>query len=153
MNHFVLVFCILSCTLILSQPPSSYSFGQPRKLDEFGDVACEDELARLDMLDNALRESPEAQACIIVYGGRRGRRNEAKARGARMKFYLIKIRGINAKRIFTFDGGYREQITTELWLIQNGEQLPTPTPSVDAKGVRLRGRVKVRGYYCGEGLG
>lgn len=126
---------------------------QPRNFDHFGNISCEDELARLDNFSNQLQSNLEAQGYIIVYGGRRGRRNEAKARAARMKFYLLQIRGLDAKRIFTLDGGYREELSGELWLVQHGESAPLPTPTVKLKDVKLKGRVKVRGYSCGEGLG
>jgi hypothetical protein len=126
---------------------------QPQKFDEFGDVTCEDELARLDNLTHRVLANPESQAYIIVYGGRRGRRNEAKARAARMKFYLVKIRGMEAKRIITVGGGFREELTSEFWIVQPGDSAPLPIPTVDPKDVRLRGSVSVRGYNCGAGLG
>jgi hypothetical protein len=126
---------------------------QPQKFDEFGDVTCEDEMARLDNFTITVLNNPHSKAYVIVYGGWRGRRNEAKARAARMKFYLVKIRGMEAKRIVTLDGGFRKELMSELWLVQLGDSEPLPTPSVDLKDVRLRGRVRVRGYNCGAGLG
>ena len=126
---------------------------QPRKFDEFGNVTCEDELARLDNFTNELLNDANAQGYLIVYGGRRGRRNEAKARAARMKFYLVRNRGLDAKRIITLDGGYREELTTELWVMRRGGSAPAPTPSVNPGDVKHRGGMRVRGYYCGEGLG
>ncbi len=128
-------------------------FEQSRKFDEFGDVTCEDELARLDNFTIEVMNSPHSQAYIIVYGGRRGRRNEAKAREARMKFYLVKIRGMEAKRIVTLDGGFREELISEFLIVRPGDSAPLRTPTVDPKEVKLRGRVRVRGYYCGAGLG
>jgi hypothetical protein len=126
---------------------------QPRKFDEFGNIPCDDELARLDNFTHGVLANPESQAYIIVYGGRRGRRNEAKARAARMKFYLVKIRGMEAKRIVTLDGGFREELSGELWIVRPGDSIPLPTPTVNRKEVRLRGRIGVRGYSCGAALG
>jgi hypothetical protein len=126
---------------------------QPQKFDEFGDVTCEDELARLDNFTITVLNNPHSKAYVIVYGGRRGRRNEAKARAARMKFYLVKIRGMDAKRIVTLDGGFREELSSEFWLVRLGDSAPQPTPSVDPTDVKLRGRMRIRGYYCGAGLG
>jgi hypothetical protein len=125
----------------------------PRKFDEFGNVTCEDELARLDAFTVELQKTPESDGYIIVYGGRAGRRDEAKARAARMKFYLVRYRGILGKYIHTLDGGYRDNLTSELWLRRPGESAPVPSPTVKTTEVKLRGRVRVRGYYCGEGLG
>jgi len=155
MRSITLGICIL---LSVAFSPHTYAASssiseQTRRLDEFGDITCEDELARLDYFTNELLSDADARGYLIVYGGRCGRRNEAQARAARMKFYLVRNRGLDAKRIVTLIGGYREELTTEMWVLRRGEPAPVPTPTVDAKEVRLRGRVRVRGYYCGEGLG
>src|SRR4051812_8600850 len=68
------------------------------QFDEFGDVKCEDEYARLDNFLVALQNQPNATGIIVFYGGRtfRGglpRRGEAVARAARLKPYLVKRRG------------------------------------------------------------
>ena len=123
------------------------------KLDEFGDVTCEDELARLDRLALEAQKTPNSQVHIIVYAGRRGRRNEALARAARMKFYLVRNRGLPRNRIVTLDGGYRENLTIELWLVSSGDTRPLPTPTLRPSDVIIKGRVRIRGYYCGAGLG
>lgn len=155
MKSIILGICIvLSVTVLLeSNVAVCFAQEQPRRFDKFGNVTCEDELARLDNFTNELLSDPNAQGYLIVYGGRRGRRNEAKARAARMKFYLVRNRGLDAKRIITLDGGYRGELTTELWVVRRGESAPLPTPSVNPGDVKLRGRMRVRGYYCGEGLG
>jgi len=124
-----------------------------KEFDEFGDITCEDELARLDNFSVYLQNAPDTLGYIIVYGGRRGKRNEAKARAARMKYYLTRARRLPARRIVTIDGGYREEQTSELWMSPPGDPAPLPTPTVKVKDVRLKGRVKIRGYSCGEGLG
>lgn len=155
MKSIILGICIaLSLAVFLeSSVAVCVAQEQPRKFDEFGDVTCEDELARLDNFNNEFLNDANALAYLIVYGGRRGRRNEARARAARMKFYLARIRGLNARRIITLDGGYREELTTELWVVRRGGGAPLPTPSVNPRDVKLRGRVRVRGYSCGAGLG
>lgn len=124
-----------------------------RKFDDFGHINCEDELARLDAFYVELQKNPYLKGYIIMYGGRHGRRNEAKARAARMKFYIVRVRGFDVRRIVTMDGGYREELSGELWLVSPNEEAPLPTPTVKAKEVRLKGRVRVRGYNCGAGLG
>lgn len=129
------------------------AMGLSKNFDKFGDINCEEELARLDNFFAHLQSNPNYQGYMIVYGGRRGKRNEAKARAARMKFYLVRIRDLPAERIITIDGGYREEQTTELLLSPPNEPAPIPTPTVKAKDVRLRGRVNVRGYNCGAFIG
>jgi hypothetical protein len=124
-----------------------------RKADEFGDISCEDELVRLDNFSVHLQNAAGAHGYIIVYGGRRGKLNEAKARAARMKYWLTYIRRLPSRRIVAIDGGYREEQTSELWIVPPGDPAPIPTPTVRVEDVKLKGRVKIRGYSCGEGLG
>jgi hypothetical protein len=155
-----IIYCIpILLTVLYSVSHLNISFAQnqmasqpPGKFDEFGDINCEDELAHLDNFSIQLQNNPNLHGYIIVYGGRRGRRNEAKARAARMKYYLMHNRGLNKNRVITLDGGFREKLMGELWLVKGGESAPIPTPTVDPKDVRLRGRVRIRGYYCGEGF-
>src|SRR5436190_181775 len=61
----------------------------PRKFEEFGNIHCEDELARLDSFAIELQNHPNLVGYVIIYGGRSGRRNEAKARAARIYYYLV----------------------------------------------------------------
>lgn len=154
-RRFVSGICVLLLIAFISEGYANdgSALSYSRKVDEFGDITCEDEMARLDAFAVELRNDPNAQAYIIIYGGRRGRRNEAKARAARMKFYLTKIQGLNEKRITTIDGGFREELSCELFITQPGQQPPTPVPTVDLKDVKFKGKVKVRGYNCGAFIG
>ena len=140
-----------SSVISLAQEQSKSTSSE--KFDEFGNISCEDELARLDNFAYHLRSASNLQGHVIVYGGRRGRRNEAKARAARMKYYLVRIRGLDPKRVITSDGGFREELSGELWIVRPGEPAPESTPTLSRKDVKIRGRVKVRGYSCGAGLG
>lgn len=123
----------------------------PNKFDEFGNVTCEDELARLDNFAISLQSDPRLRAYIIVYGGRRGRRNEARARAVRMKYYLVHTRGLEPGRIEAVDGGYREELMSELWLSPRGDQVPVATPTLQPEDVTLKGRVRVVAAQCSYG--
>jgi hypothetical protein len=155
MKLIILHICIVLSIGLLPEGlmAASRPSEQPRKFDEFGNVTCEDELARLDAFSAELQNAPDSDGYIIVYGGRLGRLHEAKARAARMKFYLVRNRALVRKQIHALDGGYRETLTIELWLRRSGEATPVQTPTVKVKDVKLRGRVRVRAYYCGEGIG
>ncbi|MBV8857759.1 MAG: hypothetical protein JOZ02_12560, partial [Acidobacteria bacterium] len=54
--------------------------------------------------------------------------------------------GITADRIVTVDGGYREELTVELWVVPSGATPPAASPTVDpsevkpARAPRRRGR-------------
>ncbi len=121
-----------------------------QKIDEFGNVNCEGELARLDAFAVALQNEPGSRGYIVIYGGRTGKRNEAKARAARMVYYLTKRRGINPQSVIAVDGGYRKSLAGELWIARSGESAPKATPTVAAKNVKLKGTAKIRPYGCGD---
>ena len=125
----------------------------PRKFDEFGNIHCENELARLDNFATELQNHPNLVGYVIIYGGRSGRRNEAKARAARIYYYLVHSRGMDRKRVITLDGGFRETLMGELWLSQRGAPIPIATPTVRAEDAKLRGHARIVGYNCGDAMG
>jgi hypothetical protein len=110
--------------------------------DNYGPIPREDEWARLDNFANALWEAPPMRGVLVIYGGRRGRAGEAQARGARAKNYLVRVRKIEPWRITVFDGGHREEPTTELGLFAIGGVLITPaaTPTVSPDELESVGR-------------
>jgi hypothetical protein len=110
------------------------------KFDEYGDIDEEDEMARLDNLAITLGSDPTLQVHVVFYGGRFGPRREALARAARAKNYLVQTRGIEAGRVITIDGGYRNELSGELWLSLRGTGAPVVRPTIDRRYVRIRGR-------------
>jgi len=133
--------------------PAGPSIRQAVKFAEFGKFNCEEELLQLDSLALQIQSDPNSMAYVIVYGGRKGKRNEAKARLARMMHYWAINRRMDPERFKRIDGGYRETLAGEIWLATPEDAAPTPTPTVDAKKVKLKGTEKVRGYNCGDGMG
>jgi hypothetical protein len=114
-----------SCTLnICNLKP------QPRKLDEYGVIRTGDEKQRLDAFTVELQNDPTARGYLICYGGRRRRAGEARRRCERARTYLGFNRGIEASRVVTVDGGSRDVLTLELWLVPSGATPPRPTPTV-----------------------
>ena len=119
-----------SCTIMPGDPPSS------RKVDEYGDIPTGDEKARLDNYVVELQNDPTAQGYLVCYGGRRGRAGEAQRRCERARNFLVVSRGIDASRVVTVDGGFREGLTVEPWVVPSGAVPPASTPTVDPKEVR-----------------
>jgi hypothetical protein len=155
MRHAVRALALVGLTLTLAQ--SSFAANYTRKFDEYGAINCEDEMARLDNYAIELQNVPTARAVVIVYGGRRGtRRDEVRARMAYAKYYLTAFRAIDRGRILVFNGGFRESLTTELYVVPAGADAGhsiAPTPTVRPKEVRYkRGRVGSRIRACG-GIG
>ncbi len=119
-----------SCTAGINAPQLG------RKFDEYGNIKRNDEKARLDNFANELQANPGAQGYIIGYGGRTGRAGEAQTRADRAKDYLVNSRSIDAGRLVTVDGGFKEEATTELWIVPSGATPPTASPTVDASEVK-----------------
>lgn len=120
----------------------------PYKFDDFGKLNCEDELARLDNFAVVLHSHQRLRGYIIIYGGRRGLRNEAHARAARMKAYLTMSRGVTVDRIITIDGGFKEELAGELWLSIPDGKAPIPSPTVNIGDVKLSGTARVIASPC-----
>lgn len=147
----VRLFIVICLTLSLA----GVSIAQPaqtdssRKIDGFSGLGCEDMMGRLDSYAITLQSEPDAQAYIIVYGGQQGQRGEAQMWASRAKYYLTGNRMIDAKRIVTLDGGYREHPAMELWLSQKGSPLPQASPTIQLKDVKFKkGRIKKSQYRC-----
>ncbi len=126
--------------------PMSVEDGESKKtfdkIDTYGDIPFEREKERLDQLALQLQNMPDMRGYIIAYAGRGARINEAKVRADRARMYLIKEQGIGADRIITMDGGYRERLTVDIYLVPLGARaIPIPTPTVAPNEVELiRGR-------------
>lgn len=117
--------------------PPSPSPMSPRKIDEYGSIRWSDERARLDNYIIELRNDPAARACLICYGGRRSRAGEARRRCERAADYVKRAGGIDAARVITVDGGFREEASVELWAPPAGTTLPTAAPTVDPSEVKI----------------
>ena len=124
--------CSTSASCTSSLPPPN----NPRKVDEYGNIRFNDEKARLDNYAIELQNDPTAQGYLVCYGGRTGRTGEAQRRCDRAKNYLVSTRGIDASRIVTVDGGFREELTVELWVVPSGATPPAASPTVDPSEVR-----------------
>lgn len=111
-----------------------------RKFDEFTGAGWEDAMARLDNFALNLRDSSSAVGIIIVYGGQDRRRGEAQAWSSCIRDYLEKRRGLEANRIMMVQGGYRQRLTGELWILPDRTNLPRPTPEIKPSEVRFKGR-------------
>ena len=116
-----------------------------RKIDEYGNIRFNDEKARLDNFAIELQNDPTAQGYLVCYGGRSGRAGEAQRRCDRARDYLVTTRGIDASRVVTVDGGFREDLTVELWIVPTGAEPPTASPTVDPSEVRTTAPTRRRG--------
>ena len=154
-----LLICLTFTLLAVTSP--AYAQHPAAKFDEFGDIYCDDEKARLDNFANQMLLESDATGYIIFYGGRRyrryakagwrlPRRGDAEARVSRMKPYMVDTRAnLNADRIVVINGGFRDTWMAEIWIVPRGATPPKPTPTVDSKAIKFsRRRVRKQDYYC-----
>jgi hypothetical protein len=125
-----------SCSTSSSCTTSLVKIAESHKIDEYGNIRFNDEKARLDNYAIELQNDPTSQGYLICYGGRKGRAGEAQKRCDRAKGYLTTTRGIDASRVVTVDGGYREDLTVELWIVPSGATPPQASPSVDPSEIK-----------------
>ena len=149
--QLIIVVVLLSPTLFVR---GSASISPIRKFDEFGDIKCEDEYARLDNFAIQLQHEPHAKGVITFFGGKtfRGRlpkRGEAEARAARLKPYLVRRRGIPSNQVIVINGGYDEEWRAELWMFPPGASMPKVYTPASTEKIKFRkGRVNPRAYRC-----
>lgn len=92
--------------------------------DFYPPLPRDDEKARLDNYAIQLQNDPSAKGYIIVYGAPR---TSSAEKQKHIKFavdYLVATRGIDAARLVTLEGGMRDQLTTELWIVPLGADPP-----------------------------
>jgi hypothetical protein len=99
------------------------------KFDEFDSLAFDDDKARLDAFAIELQNQPDSQGYIILYQGtdRDSKRNRNADRiGKRTLDYLVKVRGVDSRRIVITNWGTRLKTRYEMWVIPPGAQPPVP---------------------------
>ncbi len=125
-----------AATAQTDRPADSPASSAPRLLDTYGDIMCDDLLARLDHLAVMLLNEPEAGLHVFVYGDR----EEVERRVlAHIEFTKERLTGwpkMEARRVHVRYGGRREEFTVEPYLVPKGASPPPPTPTVEAPDAR-----------------
>jgi PKD-like domain len=112
--------CPASCSVSLPIPRN------PRKFDEYPNIARNDEKARLDNYAIQLQSEPGARGYVIVHPPARARRGEAEARAGRITDYLVNSRGLDPSRVVTTIDGPSSDWLFELWIVPEGAPPPVP---------------------------
>jgi hypothetical protein len=97
----------------------------------YGEIPRSAESTKLNGYARELRANKGAQGYIITYGGKDSAEDMAQERADRAKDYLVTVREIDAGRLVTVDGGYKEEPATELWIVPAGATPPTASPTVE----------------------
>jgi len=116
-----------SCSLI----DESGMVTPSRKFDSYGIVARKTDNARLDAFAAQLNKQPGAQGYLLLYGRRRKQPTELQQIARRVKNYLVKTGGIDARRLVAIDGGFKEMQTIELLIVPTGSVPPATGPTLD----------------------
>ena len=88
--------------------------------------------------------APELRAEVIIYGPRRGYRNEVPARMKAFGGYLRHERGVAPEKVAIRAGGFRERAAMEIWLLEPDSCPVAATPTVLTREVvYIRGRFVV----------
>lgn len=103
-----------------------------RKFDEYGNIAFNDEKARLDNFAIQLQNEPGAQGYIVAYGSCAG---EAQRRADRAKDYLVTTRGLDPGRITVVAAdNCVAELTVELHICPTGAtDIPTTAGRTDTQ--------------------
>lgn len=104
-----------------------------KKIDEFGPVKEEEETARLDSFASSVTASD--MAFVITYAGRTGPRGQSNTELKRIRAYLLSKGVVSPDRLGMIDGGYKEEITHELWVVPIGADTPRPSPTISPKDI------------------
>jgi hypothetical protein len=121
---FVTAALLTLCAATPAQTPQASETGA-RKFDEFGGVAFSDMLARLDGFAIELQNAPAATGLIAVYPQMSDKIPGWFLRRAYWaKGYLAKARGLGAGRVQVVNGGFRDEVTYELWVVPPGADSP-----------------------------
>lgn len=102
------------------------------KIDEFGKSGDCELSARIDNLYIHLNNVPNSTGYIILYKGKDflPADYESNLYGKRIK-QQIAFRKYDSSRIVFIDGGFRESVTTELFVVPENGEIPSPTETVE----------------------
>jgi hypothetical protein len=125
LKRFTLALCAMLIVINQHHAYRQHSQSAARSVDTYGDINCEDAMARLDNFAIELSNEPDARGHIFVYAGR-------KLPGRTFphlwwpQLYLTE-RGIAADRIVVARGDDRDELTVELWIVPKHSPPPRPT--------------------------
>lgn len=137
-------FCILFLLPCLGQKKELH------KLFEFGLMTCDEMTEQIDRLEIALGKEPDTNAYIIFYSGlysstqRIGKVKKPilidhRAFGfVRFISNQLTYRKLDKTKVEIKDGGYRDRVLFEVWLVPKGASPPMPEPTVNPKDPRFK---------------
>ena len=101
--------------------------------DQFGEEHYGSASARMDNVGIALAGDLTLTVYIIVYRGPHDVPGKSNRYAQRLKTYLnsqADYRGFTSNRIIAVDGGRREKLTQQIWLVPSGATPPAVSPTI-----------------------
>ncbi|MFN2393851.1 MAG: hypothetical protein ABR566_18055, partial [Pyrinomonadaceae bacterium] len=147
-TKLLIVFCISVLVLLnnqklYGQKTSKNINSQSQKaelIDTFQRdlITSEEADARIDNFSNELSKNSHAKGFIIFYCGKicQYGQIEAHLRGIEATLAYKKL---DLKKFVLIAGGFREQFTTEFWLVRDGDCTPIPTQTINISKVKVKG--------------
>ena len=95
-----------------------------RLIDSFGNIQRSDLMARLDIFTIELQNNPDSKGYIVVYPLTIKFPGATLRRALSSLGYMVHTRGLDASHVSVVEGGPRDEVTYELWLVPTGADLP-----------------------------
>jgi len=137
---------LLACQNLFGQQVSKLKNSETLKaelIDSFqrDAISSEDADSRIDNLSFQLSKHPNSSAFVIIYCGKVCSYGEIEAHLRGIENTLT-YKKLDKKRFIIISGGFREQATSELWLVRENDCPPTPTSTVKVSEVKFKGMFK-----------
>ena len=153
----VIILLIFVCFFALSV---FAQIREVRKIDEFGNITCEDLKARLENFAIVINEQPKSIGYAVIYEGRYSKNiydrkgnvtrtkilptfSESVSYTQLMQKYIFRFKRFPQKKLLFIDGGFRENFTVEFWLVPDGAKLPKPIPTLETMKYRKGAPLKI----------
>jgi hypothetical protein len=105
----------------------------------------------IDMLNNLMKTIPKSKGVFFIFCGKVCKYGEVEAHLLGLN---ISLRGKGWKKedYIALNGGFREELTIEYWLLPENAGFPVPNSTVEIKDVKFKGTFKGKfvPYDCCE---
>jgi hypothetical protein len=99
---------------------------KPFRFDAFDSRTYDEDKARFDNYAIQLQSVPDSQAYIVMYQGNNASQRDFDRLRNRALDYLVKVRGIDPRRIQITRWGTSDRTSYELWIVPPGAPPPVP---------------------------
>jgi hypothetical protein len=111
-------------------PPYDGGITDYHPYDSFPAESLDQLHAHLDVFAHEVSTRPAFIAYVVGYAGKISKRGEAKRIAESARAYLVNKNGVRADKVFAVDGGFRENVEVELYLVPKGTAAPAPKPTL-----------------------